>query len=105
MSLYIRPAEILLAKRGALNGRVNEGSTTFFFSSRRRHTRLLTVTGVQTCALPILSVEDIEDRAGKFAEWVLRGSEVQAKHDMLDKAGFDNATTKETAKQINDLPF
>ena len=25
----------------------------FFFSSRRRHTRLLTVTGVQTCALPI----------------------------------------------------
>ena len=27
----------------------------FFFSSRRRHTRLLTVTGVQTCALPICS--------------------------------------------------
>ena len=26
---------------------------SFFFSSRRRHTRLLTVTGVQTCALPI----------------------------------------------------
>src|ERR1051325_8754912 len=25
-----------------------------FFSSRRRHTRLRTVTGVQTCALPIL---------------------------------------------------
>ena len=27
----------------------------FFFLSRRRHTRLLTVTGVQTCALPILT--------------------------------------------------
>src|SRR5213076_1192943 len=27
----------------------------FFFSSRRRHTRWLVVTGVQTCALPILS--------------------------------------------------
>src|ERR1051325_6559859 len=26
---------------------------SFFFSSRRRHTRLRTVTGVQTCALPI----------------------------------------------------
>jgi len=26
----------------------------FFFSSRRRHTRYGTVTGVQTCALPIL---------------------------------------------------
>src|SRR6056300_613475 len=25
----------------------------FFFSSRRRHTRFLNVTGVQTCALPI----------------------------------------------------
>src|SRR6056300_539764 len=27
----------------------------FFFSSRRRHTRFLNVTGVQTCALPIQS--------------------------------------------------
>src|SRR5881409_4097571 len=27
----------------------------FFFSSRRRHTRCETVTGVQTCALPIWS--------------------------------------------------
>src|SRR6056300_1374274 len=28
-------------------------SDLFFFSSRRRHTRFLNVTGVQTCALPI----------------------------------------------------
>ena len=28
-------------------------SLFFFFSSRRRHTRYGTVTGVQTCALPI----------------------------------------------------
>ena len=28
----------------------------FFFSSRRRHTRCADVTGVQTCALPILTV-------------------------------------------------
>src|SRR3546814_7798656 len=28
----------------------------FFFASRRRHTRCALVTGVQTCALPILSV-------------------------------------------------
>src|SRR6056300_486045 len=27
----------------------------FFFSSRRRHTRFLNVTGVQTCALPTYS--------------------------------------------------
>src|SRR3546814_4623222 len=29
-------------------------SHIFFFSSRRRHTRCALVTGVQTCALPIL---------------------------------------------------
>src|SRR3546814_7964876 len=29
-------------------------SILFFFSSRRRHTRCALVTGVQTCALPIL---------------------------------------------------
>src|SRR3546814_5582216 len=40
----------------------------FFFSSRRRHTRCALVTGVQTCALPILTsgldhVEDAEPLA------------------------------------------
>src|SRR3546814_9030530 len=29
----------------------------FFFSSRRRHTRCALVTGVQTCALPILMAQ------------------------------------------------
>src|SRR3546814_2143587 len=29
----------------------------FFFSSRRRHTSCALVTGVQTCALPILTAE------------------------------------------------
>src|SRR3546814_19722343 len=31
----------------------------FFFSSRRRHTRCALVTGVQTCALPILIEEKV----------------------------------------------
>src|SRR3546814_4091037 len=34
-------------------------SSVFFFSSRRRHTRCALVTGVQTCALPILPHEII----------------------------------------------
>ena len=29
----------------------------FFFSSRRRHTRYISVTGVQTCALPISGIK------------------------------------------------
>src|SRR3546814_4753108 len=36
----------------------------FFFSSRRRHTRCALVTGVQTCALPILL-------AAMLATWLL----------------------------------
>src|SRR3546814_10611314 len=35
----------------------------FFFSSRRRHTRCALVTGVQTCALPILSLDEGKIRA------------------------------------------
>src|SRR6188474_636175 len=47
----------------------------FFFSSRRRHTRCRYVTGVQTCALPILSGTllprpnlsgDVDLRHGRF---------------------------------------
>ena len=34
---------------------MDDAGYCFFFSSRRRHTRYISVTGVQTCALPILS--------------------------------------------------
>src|SRR5213082_1619679 len=43
---------IQLARRG---DRVGARARAFFFSSRRRHTSLCQVTGVQTCALPILA--------------------------------------------------
>src|SRR3546814_5651091 len=33
----------------------------FFFSSRRRHTRCALVTGVQTCALPILDLDGFKE--------------------------------------------
>src|SRR3546814_1433463 len=45
----------------------------FFFSSRRRHTMCALVTGVQTCALPILCAQDpVACRAqyGDFVEGV-----------------------------------
>src|SRR3546814_7911160 len=37
------------------------GVFLFFFSSRRRHTRCALVTGVQTCALPILGTQHIDE--------------------------------------------
>src|SRR5213082_4223252 len=37
----------------------------FFFSSRRRHTRLCQVTGVQTCALPIYAKGELISRRVK----------------------------------------
>src|SRR3546814_6923290 len=39
----------------------------FFFSSRRRHTRCALVTGVQTCALPILSSSDAGGNLGRIS--------------------------------------
>src|SRR3546814_8571810 len=39
-------------------------SDLFFFSSRRRHTRFALVTGVQTCALPILSIAEDAGTSG-----------------------------------------
>src|SRR3546814_6354272 len=39
----------------------------FFFSSRRRHTRCALVTGVQTCALPILWRDDDADARANLA--------------------------------------
>ena len=47
------------------------GRDDFFFSSRRRHTRYISVTGVQTCALPIwgagarLANNVLHDRAAR----------------------------------------
>src|SRR3546814_10803716 len=52
----------------------------FFFSSRRRHTRCALVTGVQTCALPILR-ELLDDLQAKLAQTAQGGGEAaRAKH-------------------------
>src|SRR3546814_15025575 len=49
----------------------------FLFSSRRRHTRCALVTGVQTCALPILVsheyLREIETRVSPRTTWCPRG--------------------------------
>src|SRR3546814_1403457 len=55
----------------------------FFFSSRRRHTRCALVTGVQTCALPILLPQP-----GDFA--VVRGSALSSYLVRDDEFAFCN---------------
>src|SRR3546814_3447496 len=56
-------------------------SVFFFFSSRRRHTRCALVTGVQTCALPILVLQVERDVASVIGA---RGHALRA--DFLDRA-------------------
>src|SRR3546814_10519401 len=51
----------------------------FFFSSRRRHTRCALVTGVQTCALPILPADADLDGLAAFYATVLQGLSIQAR--------------------------
>src|SRR3546814_7871872 len=63
----------------------------FFFSSRRRHTRCALVTGVQTCALPIL----VEDRGLAPAEhWDILGTRLKTvfSNNIRNNFGFLNRT-------------
>src|SRR3546814_18997066 len=56
----------------------------FFFSSRRRHTRCALVTGVQTCALPIL-LHTLAALADRFSADLrrLRPREVVAEYEKV----------------------
>src|SRR3546814_1084453 len=73
----------------------------FFFSSRRRHTRCALVTGVQTCALPILEFEGnavlAEDFAGLGSTINLAATAgyIDAKYDrFVDAFGTDVASQR-----------
>src|SRR6266853_1975815 len=52
LAVHARYFAVLCVFVGNVGGKVGRRQFLFFFSSRRRHTSL-TVTGVQTCALPI----------------------------------------------------
>src|SRR3546814_8270668 len=61
----------------------------FFFSSRRRHTRCALVTGVQTCALPILDViaqldGEKHDRLRRLLSQPFSPGAVQALHGAIE---------------------
>src|SRR3546814_18360986 len=49
-----------------------------FFSSRRRHTRCALVTGVQTCALPILQINmSLSELVGEIQSITSNGQTIQ----------------------------
>src|SRR3546814_6577773 len=68
----------------------------FFFSSRRRHTRCALVTGVQTCALPILSGRF---NATEALRRLLTGSGLEAQD-----AGDSTFTLKRTSAPNTEHP-
>src|SRR3546814_2774857 len=59
----------------------------FCFSSRRRHTRCALVTGVQTCALPILGAVDYRTMSIDDIRMVIEHFAVAA--DRAKRAGLD----------------
>src|SRR3546814_5871665 len=58
----------------------------FFFSSRGRHTRCALVTGVQTCALPIVTLQCL---GGRTAALVQRGDKALPRFDLVEHGGMD----------------
>src|SRR3546814_3042145 len=64
----------------------------FFFSSRRRHTRCALVTGVQTCALPILSMVELEA--------IVPHAEQQAQNNREDWHSAQRGGERETDEAI-----
>ena len=64
----------------------------FFFSSRRRHTRYISVTGVQTCALPIYRI-DILDTNG-VAKYVIK-----RKFKLPKKTKYEYKSSQKKAKK------
>src|SRR3546814_8531410 len=62
----------------------------FFFSSRRRHTRCALVTGVQTCALPIFSLESPNSIARTYFEIAIRELAAMKAENDPDYDGAEN---------------
>src|SRR3546814_3047600 len=80
----------------------------FFFSSRRRHTRCALVTGVQTCALPILTLgKDGPDTVvpglfavGEAACVSVHGANRLGSNSLIDLVVFGRATGHRLKEQI-----
>src|SRR3546814_2016585 len=67
----------------------------FFFSSRRRHTRCALVTGVQTCALPIYQITQL-DFTGHLQITIAKGAE----NNLIVSLIVQNEQCGDNAKQL-----
>src|SRR3546814_8841424 len=72
----------------------------FFFSSRRRHTRCALVTGVQTCALPILATA--WSKQHDFVASTIVGVSAEAQLDPILDA-IDLVLTDDVMKALNQV--
>src|SRR3546814_4618285 len=72
----------------------------FFFSSRRRHTRCALVTGVQTCALPILSLDEGKIRASANGKTNIIAATAIARGDLRTLSAEQAARVKDKMAAI-----
>src|SRR3546814_17117265 len=71
---------------------------SFFFSSRRRHTRCALVTGVQTCALPI----SFDPLAAGPASTAAQSTDPATAHNRQDqKEAFLQSGSTQTRNSVN----
>src|SRR3546814_5563632 len=79
----------------------------FFFSSRRRHTRCALVTGVQTCALPILHDFDRELVERLQENYRQTGIALRLEHDVtaLERAGAGRVRIAGVAEAFDAVLF
>src|SRR3546814_6187042 len=77
----------------------------FFCYSRRRHTRCALVTGVQTCALPILLILDLEDAVAPSMKDIARARVAALLDDRSprDWAFFVRVNPFDTGMTFDDL--
>src|SRR3546814_409532 len=73
----------------------------FFFSSRRRHTRCALVTGVQTCALPIL----LGDRADSDHRWRVEHAQIVAPGDIARFKTLKLIASMQPTHATSDMPW
>src|SRR3546814_17860064 len=79
-------------------------SCVFFFSSRRRHTRGALVTGVQTCALPILPAMDHSTMDGMDQLAMGRDGTQPSDQAPMDRETMDHATMDHGTMDMTPLP-